>query len=93
MLERRVETFCAVDDFGQTFWPQWEAYLLRHGRGPRGPKPALWVSAIFTLWLMLHGSGSNSSRIFILGPQATCGAAIFQQCRVMNGWWRSSQAC
>ena len=34
MLDRLVETFCAVDDFCQAFVPQWEAYLL--GTSSRG---------------------------------------------------------
>jgi len=56
MLERLVETFCAVDDFCQAFLPQWAAYLIRNGTAPRGPKPGLSVSAIMTILLMLHGS-------------------------------------
>ena len=39
MLERLVETFCAVDDFCKAFLPQWKAYLIRHGSAPRGPAP------------------------------------------------------
>ena len=57
MLERLVETCCAVDDFCKTFVPHWEAYLLRHGTAPRGPKPGLCVSEIITILLVLHGWG------------------------------------
>ena len=56
MLERLVETFCAVDDFCQVFLPQWEAYLISEGTSPRGPDPGLSVSEIITLLLVLHGS-------------------------------------
>ena len=31
MLERLVETFCAVDDFCKAFLPHWETYLLSNG--------------------------------------------------------------
>src|SRR5689334_18537832 len=60
MLERLVETFCAVDDFCKAFLPQWEAYLLSNGSAPRGPKPGLCASEIITILLMLHGSGAKS---------------------------------
>ena len=44
MLGRLVETFCAVDDFCQAFWPQWEAYLIENGTAPRGHvRPGLHV--------------------------------------------------
>jgi Transposase DDE domain len=56
MLERLVETFCAVDDFCKAFLPQWEAYLISEGTSPRGPDPGLSVSEIITLLLVLHGS-------------------------------------
>jgi hypothetical protein len=56
MLERLVETFCAVDDFCKAFLPQWEAYLISDGTSPRGPDPGLSVSEIITLLLVLHGS-------------------------------------
>jgi hypothetical protein len=31
MLDRLVEVFCAVEDFCQTFQPQWEAYQIDGG--------------------------------------------------------------
>jgi Transposase DDE domain len=54
-LVRLVETFCAVDIFCQAFVPHWQAYLIRNGTAPRGPKSGLCVSEIITLLLMLHG--------------------------------------
>ncbi len=63
MLERLVETFCAVDDFCQAFLPQWEAYLIRNGTAPRGPQPGLCVSEIMTILLMLHGSRCKYLRL------------------------------
>jgi Transposase DDE domain len=66
-LERLVESFCAVDDFCQTFLPQWEAYLIRNGTAPRGPKPGLCVSEIMTLLLVLHGSGFKYLKSFYNG--------------------------
>jgi len=35
MLERLIETFCAVDDFCKAFLPHWEAYLIGNGNAPR----------------------------------------------------------
>jgi Transposase DDE domain len=67
MLERLVETFCAVDDFCKAFLPQWEAYLLRNGTAPRGPAPGLCVSEIITILLMLHGSGFKYLKNFYNG--------------------------
>jgi len=67
MLERLVETFCAVDDFCKAFLPQWEAYLIRNGTAPRGPKPGLCVSEIITILLMLHGSGFKYLKSFYNG--------------------------
>jgi len=67
MLDRLVETFCAVDDFCQAFVPQWEAYLLRTGTAPRGPQPGLVVSEIITILLMLHSSRSKYLKSFYQG--------------------------
>jgi hypothetical protein len=67
MLERLVETFCAVDDFCKAFLPQWEAYLLGNGSAPRGPKPGLCISEIITILLMLHGSGAKYLKSFYNG--------------------------
>jgi hypothetical protein len=67
MLERLVETFCAVDDFCKAFLPQWEAYLIGNGGGPRGPKPGLCVSEIITILLMLHGSRFKYLKNFYTG--------------------------
>jgi hypothetical protein len=67
MLERLVETFCAVDDFCKAFLPQWEAYLIGNGSAPRGPKCGLCASEIITILLMLHGSGSKYLKSFYNG--------------------------
>src|SRR5215467_6776445 len=67
MLERLVETFCAVDDFCKAFLPQWEAYLIRNGTAPRGPKPSLCVSEIITILLVLHGSQFKYLKSFYNG--------------------------
>ena len=67
MLERLVETFCAVDDFCKAFLPQWEAYLLRNGTESRGPEPGLCVSEIITILLMLHGSRFKYLKSFYNG--------------------------
>ena len=58
MMDRIVEVFCEVDDFGQAFVPHWEASLLgTGGLAPRGPEPGLSPSEIITLLLVLHSSG------------------------------------
>jgi hypothetical protein len=67
LLERLVETCCAVDDFCKAFLPQWEAYLIRNGTAPGGPQPGLCTSEIITILLLLHGSRFNISTIFIMG--------------------------
>ncbi|MBV8357480.1 MAG: hypothetical protein JO189_06030 [Deltaproteobacteria bacterium] len=67
MLERLVETFCAVDDFCQAFLPQWEAYLLGNGTALRGPKPKLSISEIITILLVLHGSQFKYLKSFYTG--------------------------
>ncbi len=67
MLERLVETFCAVDDFCKAFLPQWEAYLIRNGTAPRGPKPGLCVSEIITILLVLHSSQFKYLKSFYNG--------------------------
>ena len=67
MLERLVETFCAVDDFCKAFLPQGEAYLIGNGTAPRGPEPGLCVSEIMTILLMLHGSGFKYLKSFYTG--------------------------
>jgi len=67
MLERLVETFCAVDDFCKAFLPQWEAYLIRNGTAPRGPEPGLAISEIITILLMLHGSRFKYLKSFYNG--------------------------
>jgi hypothetical protein len=67
MLERLVETFCAVDDFCQAFLPHWEAYLIRNGTAPRGPERGLSVSEIMTILLMLHGARVKYLKSFYNG--------------------------
>src|SRR5215470_9581299 len=67
MLERLVETFCAVDDFCQAFVPQWTAYLIGNGTAPRGPKPGLSVSEIMTILLVLHDSRCKYLKSFYNG--------------------------
>ena len=67
MLERLVETFCAVDDFCQAFLPQWATYLPSNGTAPRGPKLGLCVSEIITILLMLHGSQFKYLKSFYHG--------------------------
>jgi hypothetical protein len=67
MLERLVETFCAVDDFCQAFLPQWEAYLIRNGTAPRGPKPGLCVSEIIMILLVLQDSRFKYLKSFYNG--------------------------
>jgi hypothetical protein len=48
MLDRLVETFCAVDDFCQAFMPQWEAYLLNsYSTLTIWPKPSSAISKLF----------------------------------------------
>src|SRR5690242_15421115 len=67
MLERLVETFCAVDDFCQAFLPQWEAYLIGNGTAPRGPERGLSVSEIITILLVLHSSRFKYLKSFYNG--------------------------
>jgi hypothetical protein len=67
MLERLVETFCAVDDFCKAFLPHWQAYLLRNGTAPRGPERGLSVSEIMTILLMLQGSRVKYLKSFYNG--------------------------
>jgi hypothetical protein len=67
MLERLVENFCRVDDFCKAFLPQSEAYLIRNGTAPRGPKPGLCISEIITILLVLHGSQFKYLKSFYNG--------------------------
>jgi hypothetical protein len=67
MLDRLVETFCALDDFCQAFVPQWEAYLLGTGSAPRGPQAGLCVSEIITISLVLHSSQCRYLKSFTRG--------------------------
>ncbi|MBV8357721.1 MAG: IS982 family transposase [Deltaproteobacteria bacterium] len=67
MLERLVETFCAVDDFCKAFLPQWEAHLIGNGTAPRGPESGLCVSEIITILLVLHGSQFKYLKSFYQG--------------------------
>jgi hypothetical protein len=66
-LVRLVETFGAVDDFCKTFLPQWEAYLIGNGTALRGPKPALAVSEIIMIVLVLHDSRFKYLKSFYNG--------------------------
>ena len=74
MLERLVETFCAVDDFCKMFLPQWEAYLIGNGTAPCRPKPGLAVSEIMTILRVLH----DSPKILIIAPRALARIAWYQ---------------
>jgi hypothetical protein len=67
MLDRVVETICALDDFCQAFIPQWEAYLLETGCAPRGPQPGLCVSEIITISPVLHSSRCRYLKSFYQG--------------------------
>ena len=68
MLDRLVEIFCYVDDFGQAFQKQYEENLLGDGPGPQGPEPGLCDSEIVMIWLILPGSGFKQLKGFYHSP-------------------------
>lgn len=50
------ELFCHVDDFCQTFQPQWERQLLSHGLQSRKRDRSLCLSEIMTILIGFHQS-------------------------------------
>ncbi len=76
MLDRLVETFCKLDDFCQSFFPQWEAYLLATGKSsPRGPSKGLNDSEIMTILILYHSSSFRHFKNFYQG--------------VVQEWWKA----
>lgn len=50
------ELFCHVDDFCQSFEPQWQKQLLSHGLGCRQRARSLGLSEIMTILIAFHQS-------------------------------------
>ncbi|OUC12699.1 MAG: hypothetical protein B0A82_21160 [Alkalinema sp. CACIAM 70d] len=50
------DLFCHVDDFCQSFEPQWHQQLLSHGLGCRQRERSLVLSEIMTILIAFHQS-------------------------------------
>ena len=68
MLDRLVEIFCAMDDFCNAFFLQWEALQLSAGKAwERGPECGLSESEIMTIVVLYHGSRYRYFKSFYHG--------------------------
>jgi hypothetical protein len=56
--------FCCVDDFCQTFQPQWQRKLLTDGRKHRNRSRSLCLSEILTIVIALHQSAYRHFKAF-----------------------------
>jgi hypothetical protein len=52
-----VALFCDIDDFCQTFAPQWQRHLVNEGSRRRWREPRLCVSEVMTIVVNFHQSG------------------------------------
>ena len=52
--------FCDVDDFCQSFEPQWKTRLLHHGGIKRIRAKSLCLSEIMTILIAFHRLGARS---------------------------------
>ena len=60
------ELFCSVDDFWQTFEPQWHAQQLSHGGKRRARSRMLSMSEIMTILIAFHQSAYRNFKHFYL---------------------------
>ncbi len=58
------ELFCCVDDFCQTFEPQWEGQLLGNGLQRRRRDRSLCLSEIMTILIGFHQSRYRNFKIY-----------------------------
>jgi len=61
-----LELFCAVDDFCQTFEPQWQQILLGQGVRQRRREPKLCLSERMTILIHFHQSGYRHFKDYYL---------------------------
>jgi hypothetical protein len=52
-----VALFCDIDDFCQTFAPQWQRHLVNEGSRRRWREPRLCLSEVMTIVVNFHQSG------------------------------------
>ena len=60
------ELFCDVDDFCQTFLPQWQQQLLTHGERQRRRAGQLSISEIMTIVIYFHQSSYRNFKHYYL---------------------------
>jgi transposase len=71
------ELFCSVDDFCQTFEPQWEQQLLGFGLQRRKRRRSLSLSEIMTILIAFHQSGNRNFKTYYQQKVQTEWAADF----------------
>lgn len=53
-MDSLTELFCQIDDFCQTFEPEWDQHLLANGRKKRRRPACLCLSELMTLAVLFH---------------------------------------
>jgi hypothetical protein len=62
-----LELFCHVDDFCQTFVPQWEQQQLQSGSKQRRRRGQLYLSEVMTLLIYFHQMRFRDFKTYYLG--------------------------
>jgi DDE family transposase len=61
-----VALFCDIDDFCQTFAPQWQRHLVNEGSRRRWREPRLCLSEVMTIVVNFHQSGYRTFKDYYL---------------------------
>jgi IS5 family transposase len=67
MIEKLTELFCDVDDFCQSFMPQWQRQLIESGEKKRRRCSQMSSSEIITIIILFHLSGFRNFKQFYRG--------------------------
>lgn len=74
-MDSLTELFCLIDDFCQTFEPEWERHLLADGLKKRRRAASLSLSELMTLAVLFHQLRYRQFKSFYLSS-----AVRFREC-------------
>ena len=66
-MDSLTELFCQIDDFCQSFEPEWEKRLLADGRKKRRRAASLSLSELMTLAVLFHQLRYRQFKSFYVG--------------------------
>ena len=86
-MDSLTELFCQIDDFCQSFEPEWEKRLLADGRKKRRRSASLSLSELMTLAVLFHQLRYRQFKSFYLSyARRFCGPS-FLGCPAITAAW------